>query len=189
MASKGEGELLIDEASMDKLQKLRSILGKPLIVSSAYRSLAHNRKVGSMDTSQHRKGKAFDVVMANHDPAHFESMAKAVGFAGIGHYPNASKPFMHINTGPARRWNDGRWFPANSAATPNFQLEPKRETIVDIVTKPEVLTGAGGVLTGAGAISQGSGPVQFALGVALVIVVCAFAAWLVMKAIQRPRDV
>ena len=188
MASKREGELLIDEGAMDKLQKLRNILGKPLLITSAYRSAAHNKAVGGATHSQHRLGKAFDVVMTNQDPTHFESVAKAVGFTGFGHYPKSN--FMHIDTGPARRWNDGSDFPKTNAATPNFQTEPKPvESIKDIVTKPEVLTGAGGVLTGAGAISQGSGPVQFALGIALVVIVCAFAAWLVMKAIQRPRDV
>lgn len=187
MASKREGELMIDEAAMDKLQKLRNNLGKPLVVTSAYRSAAHNAKVGGAKNSQHRLGKAFDIVMANHDPTHFESVAKAVGFTGIGHYPKSG--FMHIDTGPARRWNDGSDFPKNTVATPNFQPEPKRETIRDIITKPEVLTGAGGVLTGAGAISQGSGPVQFALGIALVLVVCAFIAWMVSKALTRPKEV
>lgn len=187
MASKREGELMIDEAAMDKLQKLRNILGKPVLITSAYRSAAHNKAVGSTSRSQHRLAKAFDVVMTNQDPAHFESVAKAVGFTGIGHYPKSN--FMHIDTGPARRWNDGSDFPKTNAATPTFQTEPKRESIVDIVTKPEVLTGAGGVLTGAGAISQGSGPVQIALGVALVIVVVAFAAWLLLKTINRPKEV
>jgi zinc D-Ala-D-Ala carboxypeptidase len=35
MASKREGELMIDEDALDKLQKLRNILGKPLVVTSA----------------------------------------------------------------------------------------------------------------------------------------------------------
>ncbi|WP_323014531.1 YcbK family protein, partial [Devosia sp.] len=101
MASKREGELLIDPASMDRLQKLRNVLGKPLIITSAYRSEAHNEAVGGAKNSQHRLGKAFDVVMTNHDPAHFESAARAVGFTGFGHYPKSN--FMHIDTGPARR--------------------------------------------------------------------------------------
>lgn len=188
MASKREGELLIDEDAMDKLQKLRNILGKPLLITSAYRSAAHNKAVGGATHSQHRLGKAFDVMMTNQDPWDFEAAAKAVGFTGFGHYPKSG--FMHIDTGPARRWNDGHNFPSTKVATPHFQTEPKPvETIKDIVTKPEVLTGAGGVLTGAGAISQGSGPVQFALGIALIVIVCAFAAWLVMKAISRPKEV
>ncbi|KFC62791.1 putative exported protein [Devosia sp. LC5] len=191
IASKGEGELLIDEASMDKLQALRTALGKPLIITSAYRSAAHNARVKGAKNSQHRLGKAFDVMMTNQDPAAFERAARAAGFTGFGHYPKSG--FMHIDTGPARRWNDGSNFPTATeskiAPTPQFQTEPKRETITDIVTKPEVLAGAGSVLTGAGAVSQGSGPVQIALAIVMVVIVCAFAAWLVMKVIRRAREV
>ena len=191
MACRGTGKLMIDPSSMDKLQALRTRLGKPLIVNSAYRSPEHNKAVGGAPGSQHLLAKAFDVRMENHDPAQFEREARAVGFTGFGHYPKSN--FMHIDTGPARRWNDGSWFPTatqtKEAPTPEFRPEPKRETVVDIITKPEVLTGAGGVLTGAGAISQGSGPVQLALGIALVLVVCAFIAFLVATALTRPRDV
>ena len=191
LASKGEGELLIDPGSMDRLQALRTALGKPMLITSAYRSAAHNKRVGGATHSQHRLGKAFDIRMENQDPAAFERAARAAGFTGFGHYPKSG--FMHIDTGPARRWNDGSDFPTASeskqAPTPQFQTEPKRETVIDIVTKPGVLTGAGGVIMAAGGVAQGSGPVQFALGVAIVIAVCGFAAWLVMKMIARPRDV
>jgi len=191
IASKGEGELLIDPGSMDKLQALRTALGKPLMITSAYRSAAHNKRVGGARHSQHRLGKAFDVMMTNQDPAAFERAARSAGFTGFGHYPKSG--FMHIDTGPARRWNDGSDFPTATeskiAPTPQFQTEPKRETVIDIVTKPGVLVGAGGVISAAGGVSQGSGPVQFAIGVAIVIAVCGFAAWLVMKMIARPRDV
>lgn len=191
IASKGEGELMIDEASMDKLQALRTALGKPLLITSAYRSAAHNKRVGGATHSQHRLGKAFDVMMTNQDPAAFERAARSAGFTGFGHYPKSG--FMHIDTGPARRWNDGSDFPkasvSKTAPTPQFQTEPKQETVTDIITKPGVLVGAGGVITAAGSVTQGSGPVQFAIGVAIVVAVCAFAAWLVMKMIMRPRDV
>src|SRR5690606_6458670 len=109
------------------------------------------------------------------------------GFTGFGHYPKSN--FMHIDTGPARRWNDGSNFPKRNAPTPQFPTEPKAETIKDIVTKPEVLAGAGSVLTGAGAISQGSGPVQYALGVVMVLIVLAFIAFVITKAITRPKEV
>lgn len=185
LASKREGELMIDPDAMDKLQKLRNVLGKPMLITSAYRSEAHNRAVGGAKNSQHRLAKAFDVVMTNQDPHAFVEAAKAVGFKGIGYYPKQN--FIHIDTGPARTWGDP--WPKKNAATPNFPTEPKRETITDIVTKPEVLTGAGAVLTGAGAVSQGSGPVQFALAIVMVVIVVAFAAFLITRALQRPRDV
>lgn len=173
---------------MDKLQKLRNVLGKPLLITSAYRSAAHNKAVGGATHSQHRLGKAFDVVMANQDPWEFEKAARAVGFTSFGHYPKSN--FMLIDTGPARRWNDGSDFPRKNSATPTFQTEPKPETITDLVKKPEVLLPAAGTAIGAAApVAQGNGPVQLALGIGLVIVVCAFVAWMSVKAFQWPRDV
>jgi hypothetical protein len=104
MASKGDGKLLIDPGSMDKLQALRTKLGVPLIVVSAYRSPEHNAAVGGAKGSYHMQAKAFDIVMANHDPHAFEREARAVGFTGFGYYPKQG--FMHIDTGPARAWGD-----------------------------------------------------------------------------------
>lgn len=43
------------------LEKVRAILGKPIIVNSAFRSKAVNDAVGSKDTSQHRIGCAADI--------------------------------------------------------------------------------------------------------------------------------
>lgn len=182
MASKGEGELLIDPASMDKLQKLRNTLGKPLLITSAYRSAAHNSKVGGVPNSQHRLGKAFDVRMENQDPAHFEAVAKASGFTGIGHYPKSG--FMHIDTGPSRRWNDGSDFAKAKTETPNFPTEPKRETIIDVIKKPEVI---GPIATGIGLAApavQGNGPVQFAIAIVLVAV-AGFFIW----RFTRPKEI
>ncbi len=45
----------------ENLQVLRRYLRKPIRVTNAYRSLEHNRKIGSKDTSQHVKGKAADI--------------------------------------------------------------------------------------------------------------------------------
>ena len=43
------------------LQVIREFVGSPLKLTNAYRSLEHNRNVGSSDTSQHPKGKAGDI--------------------------------------------------------------------------------------------------------------------------------
>jgi zinc D-Ala-D-Ala carboxypeptidase len=80
MACKGTGNLVIDTQAMDMLQRLRTNLGKPLVITSAYRSPEHNRNVGGAKRSKHMEGIAFDVVMDNHDPAVFEAAARAVGF-------------------------------------------------------------------------------------------------------------
>jgi hypothetical protein len=43
------------------LEQVRAILGKPILVNSAFRSKSVNDAVGSRDTSQHRLGCAADI--------------------------------------------------------------------------------------------------------------------------------
>lgn len=185
MASRGEGELLIDPVAMDRLQALRTKLSKPLIINSAYRSEAHNLKVKGAKNSQHRLAKAFDVRMDNHNPHAFERAARECGFTGFGHYPKSG--FMHIDIGPARRWNDGSWF-SSAGATPSFQPEAKPATLVSEVMKPEVLTSAGTIVTGAAAVSQGSGPIQYAIAAALVVAVVVLGGIVLKRVFGGKRD-
>jgi hypothetical protein len=46
-ACRGSGRLLIVPAYMDKLQRLRTMYGRPLVVTSGYRPPEHNRVVSS----------------------------------------------------------------------------------------------------------------------------------------------
>jgi zinc D-Ala-D-Ala carboxypeptidase len=126
IASKGEGEILIDTDALDKLQALRNRLGKPLVLTSAYRSPAHNKRVGGAKASLHIQGVAFDVRMENHDPHEFEAAARAVGFTGFGYYPKSG--FMHIDTGPARTW--GTPWPVTMTSWP-VEVQRQPETITE----------------------------------------------------------
>ena len=107
LRSKSDNRLMIDPDSMDKLQALRTLIGKPMRVTSAYRSAAHNEKVGGVPSSEHLKAKAYDIQMEGHDPAQFEAAGREVGFTGFGFYEKQG--FIHIDTGRAREWGD-RWF-------------------------------------------------------------------------------
>jgi len=120
IACKGTGSILVNEEALNKLQSLRSLLNKPLVLTSAYRSPEHNKKVGGAKNSQHMRGIAFDVRMENHDPHEFERAARAVGFTGFGYYPKSG--FMHIDTGPARTW--GTPWPQTATTWPT---EPPRQ--------------------------------------------------------------
>lgn len=120
IACKGTGKVLVNHNALDKLQSLRDRLRKPLILTSAYRSPEHNRRVGGAKNSKHMEGIAFDVRMDNHDPHEFEAAARAVGFTGFGYYVKSG--FMHIDTGPARTW--GQPWPLTATAWPT---EPPRQ--------------------------------------------------------------
>jgi hypothetical protein len=126
IACRGTGKLLVNDAALDALQVLRTSLGKPLIIRSAYRSPEHNRAVGGAKASKHMEGIAFDVAMANHDPEAFEAAARAAGFKGFGYYPRSG--FIHVDLGPARTW--GERFPKRTTA---FAAEtpPAREVLAE----------------------------------------------------------
>jgi hypothetical protein len=155
IACKGTGKVLVNEQALDKLQALRDRLRKPLILTSAYRSPEHNRKVGGAKNSRHMQGDAFDVRMDNHDPHEFEAAARAVGFTGFGYYPKSG--FMHIDTGPARTW--GTPWPQTVTHWP---AEPPRQP-ESVKEDREVQAVAGASVAGAVAVAAEHLPVASGL--------------------------
>jgi uncharacterized protein YcbK (DUF882 family) len=91
-----------------QLEIIRAHFNAPIKVNSAYRSLEHNRKIGSKDTSQHVLGKAADIVVKGHTP---DEVADAIDFlimtgmikeGGVGRY----NTFTHYDIrGERARWN------------------------------------------------------------------------------------
>ena len=125
------------------------------MLTSAYRSPAHNKRVGGAKNSRHMQGDAFDVMMTNHDPHEFEAVARAVGFTGFGYYPKSG--FLHIDTGPERYW--GKPWPKTATDWP---VEPPRqpETIAED-KQAQATAGAG--LAGAVAVAAEHMPVASGL--------------------------
>ena len=140
IACRGTGAIKINTEALDKLQTLRNRLGKPLILRSAYRSPEHNRAVDGAPRSKHMDGTAFDIAMANHDPAAFEAAARAVGFLGFGTYPRSG--FIHIDLGPARQWGEAFAMRASAFAV---EVPPAREALSESRTLRG--TGTAGVAT------------------------------------------
>jgi len=155
IACKGTGRLVVDDQALDKLQALRDRLGKPLILTSAYRSPEHNKRVGGAKNSQHMQGNAFDVRMDNHDPHEFEAAARSVGFTGFGYYPRSG--FMHVDTGPARSW--GTPWPRTATSWPT---EPPRHP-ESVREDREAQAAAGAGVAGAVAVAAEHLPVASSL--------------------------
>lgn len=103
IACRGTGLILIDTPSMDALQRLRLLIGKPIIINSGYRSESHNKAVGGAKNSQHRLGKAFDIrITKDVLREDIKRFAGSAGFNGIGDYDT----FVHVDTGPKRYWDE-----------------------------------------------------------------------------------
>lgn len=184
MASKGDGKLLIDPPSMDKLQALRKKVGVPLIVVSAYRSPEHNARVGGAKGSYHMQAKAFDISMTNHDPEMFERAARAVGFTGFGFYPRQN--FMHVDTGPARSWGDP--FPLKTATrlpeeapTGETDRTSLAQSTTIQATAVQVATGAGGAVAAVGSLD---GTAQIVALVCVGIIMLA-ALWIARERLKK----
>jgi uncharacterized protein YcbK (DUF882 family) len=76
-------------------------------VVSAYRSEQTNamlrrqsRRVAT--NSLHVSGRALDLRLPGRDTRHLRDAALALAQGGVGYYPRSN--FVHLDTGPARRW-------------------------------------------------------------------------------------
>lgn len=100
IASKGDGSIIVDIEAMTKLQNLRDLINKPLLILSGYRDPLHNARIGGAPLSEHKKGRAFDVAFKGVIKEDLYKGAKQVGFSGFGHYFD----FLHIDCGKPREW-------------------------------------------------------------------------------------
>ena len=109
-ACKGSDVVLLDEELVVLLQCIREHFGKPVHITSGYRTAAHNAAVGGSKSSQHLLGRAADIqvqgVSVEDVAAYAESLMPAWG--GVGRYPvkaGRAKGWVHVDTRP----NKSRW--------------------------------------------------------------------------------
>lgn len=82
----------------DRLEVVRGLVGKPLVVTSGYRCPAVNTQVGGAPNSYHIKGMAADLQLTSAD------QRKASLTKWVGGYGQAST-FCHLDTRPYKaRW-------------------------------------------------------------------------------------
>lgn len=94
--------VIVDLDHVEKLQKLRERIGKPIKITSAYRTPEWNAKVGGSTKSRHKEGDATDIQVPGMDPAEVADIAEEMGFDGIGRYNS----FTHLDSrGYKARWN------------------------------------------------------------------------------------
>ena len=99
----------IDPALFDQLHDLRLATGSaaPFQVISGYRSPRTNAALraqggGQARHSLHMQGRAIDIRLADVSSATLRDAALELARGGVGYY--RSEDFVHIDTGPVRRW-------------------------------------------------------------------------------------
>ncbi len=98
LASRGNGAVCTVIAAGERLDALRRLLGKPLVVSSAYRDPLHNARVGGAPLSRHKAGDAADILAGGIPRRELLAAAENCGFTGIGLY----RTFIHLDCRPLR---------------------------------------------------------------------------------------
>lgn len=99
------GDPKIHERLIEGLERLRLLVGKPIMINSGYRCPAHNEAVGGAPNSQHTLGTAADIVVAGLLPDRVAELAEMVpqfASGGIGRYDT----FTHLDVRPTpARWD------------------------------------------------------------------------------------
>lgn len=86
----------VDDVLVSYLQLIRTYFGKPVIITSGYRTPVYNRTVGGTRNSYHTKGQAADIYVKGINALAVARFAKSIGILGIGYYP--ANGFIHIDT-------------------------------------------------------------------------------------------
>ncbi len=92
----GSGQLM-DKTLLEMLDEVREIVGEPIIITSGFRTPAHNEAVGGAENSSHLKGLAVDIACDNSiDRFDLINCLLDVGFSRIG----VAKTFIHADIDP-----------------------------------------------------------------------------------------
>ncbi len=86
------------------LKSLEAHFGKPVVVTSGFRSPEHNKRVRGARNSYHMRCAAADVQVVGVDKHRVANYLRALpGRGGVGTY--CSHHSVHVDTGPRRDWN------------------------------------------------------------------------------------
>lgn len=133
----GADTILISDELVQVLEAIRRYFGKPITITSGYRTPAHNRKVGGAKGSQHVKGTAADIkvkdvptwAVAGFLEANYRS-------CGIGYYST----WTHVDTrGYRALWKD---YGSNTKGTFGIGNNYQRYEYVKPVERVEEVTQA-----------------------------------------------
>ena len=94
---KETGENCMDASFMDRLQSLRTEYGKPMTITSGYRSPSHSIEAKKANPGAHSTGHACDISCYRGDAYALLSLAFKHGFTGIGVNQKGGGRFIHLD--------------------------------------------------------------------------------------------
>lgn len=99
-ACKETGECEMNPDFMAKLQALRKDYGRPMIISSGYRSKRHSIEAKKSKPGEHTTGYACDIAVSGDDAYRLILLAMMHGFQRIGVNQKGNGRFVHLGDNP-----------------------------------------------------------------------------------------
>lgn len=97
----GADTFLVHPSLLYLLETIRAHFDRPVVVTSGFRSVAHNRRVGGASSSRHLWGLAADIRVIGVLPSDVQLYAHSLGIGGLGRYAG----FSHVDVeGESRRF-------------------------------------------------------------------------------------
>ena len=100
MRCKHTGELNMHPDFMRRLQHLRLVYGKPMVVTSGYRSRKHSAERNKPSPGEHTLGRAADIAVQGADALRLVQLALGLGFTRIGVQQKGLSRFIHLGDSP-----------------------------------------------------------------------------------------
>lgn len=101
MSCKHCGKAPMSATFMDKLEDLRKVYGRPMVITSGYRCPEHNSQVSNTGlTGPHTTGRAVDIAVRGADAHELLGLAMERGFFGIGINQKGGARFIHLDDLP-----------------------------------------------------------------------------------------
>ena len=82
---------------MARLQKLRSVYGKAMTITSGYRHPSHPIEAAKLSPGAHSTGRAADIAVQGADAVRLLHLALQCGFTGIGIQQKGGGRFIHLD--------------------------------------------------------------------------------------------
>lgn len=74
----GSGERNMDLGFVKKIDEIRDLIARPLLITSGFRTPAHNTKIGGKPNSAHLRGLAVDLSVGTDSSLRFEIVRAAI---------------------------------------------------------------------------------------------------------------
>ena len=97
MACQETGECNMDMQFMGLLQSLRNEVGRPMKITSGYRSPRHSIEAAKEAPGTHAMGRAVDIACAGEEAMDILEGALWLGFTGVGVAQKGKNRFLHLD--------------------------------------------------------------------------------------------